>query len=277
MSSSLQSRRIPVLLYHGIAGESSQEVARFTLPPKVFGDHMRHLADEGYTSMTVSAYLPLLTNGAPFPERPVLITFDDGFRNFLTEALPILERHGLSATLYVTTGFMGDGGIPGVNGSGDPMLSWSELAEVARRGVEVGGHTHTHPMLDTLPQAAARDEIRRCKDLIEQHLGARVATFAYPHGYSSPSVRRAVRETGYTSACAVRNALSHPGDDPFAIARLMLEAGHSMDDFRRMLSGDGVPVARSRDQLRTRGWRLARRSLAAGQRLKAGQRLRERT
>ena len=122
-------------------------------------------------------------------------------------------------------------------------------------------------MLDTLPRGSARAEIVRCKDLIEQHLQAPVASFAYPHGYSSASVRETVQQAGYTSACAVKNALSHLGDDPFAIARLMLETTHSMDDFDRMLSGEGVPVARSSDRLKTRGWRLARRSMALGQRL----------
>jgi peptidoglycan/xylan/chitin deacetylase (PgdA/CDA1 family) len=180
-----------------------------------------------------------------------------------------MQRHGIVSTLYATTGFMGDGETPGTNRSGDEMLSWPELTEVARQGVEVGGHTHSHPMLDTLPHAAARDEIVRCKELIEQQTGAAVASFAYPHGYSSAWVRRAVAEAGYTSACAVKNAMSHTGDDPFAIARLMLEATHTRDDFLRMLSGEGVPVASSRDRWKTRGWRIARRGLATGHRLRA--------
>ena len=270
-------RALPVLLYHSISDVASSEVARFVISPKVFDEHMRHLAEEGYSSMTVTEFLPaLLAPDAPdgsgdvLPERPVLVTFDDGFRDFLTNALPVLQRHGIASTLYATTGFMGDGEAPGTNRSGDEMLSWSELGEVAGQGVEVGAHTHSHPMLDTLPHAAARDEITRCKALIEEHTEAAVASFAYPHGYSSAWVRRAVAEAGYTSACAVKNAMSHPGDDRFAIARLMLEASHTRDDFLRMLSGDGVPVARAHDRWATRGWRMVRRGLAAGRRLRAG-------
>ena len=270
-------RTLPVLLYHSISDVASSEAARFAISPKVFDEHMRHLAEEGYSSMTVTEFLPaLLAPDAPdgsgdvLPERPVLVTFDDGFRDFLTSALPVLQRHGIASTLYATTGFMGDGEAPGTNPSGDEMLSWHELAEVARQGVEVGAHTHSHPMLDTLPHAAARDEITRCKALIEQHTETAVASFAYPHGYSSAWVRRVVAEAGYTSACAVKNAMSHPGDDRFAIARLMLEASHTRGDFLRMLSGDGVPVASSRDRWKTRGWRIVRRGLAAGRRLRAG-------
>lgn len=263
-------RALPVLLYHSISEAASSEVARFAITPKVFEDHMRHLAEEGYSSMTVTELLPVLEGRSDvLPERPVLVTFDDGFRDFLTNALAVMQRHGVVSTLYATTGFMGDGEAAGTNRSGDEMLSWRELAEVARQGVEVGGHTHSHPMLDTLPHAAARDEIVRCKELIEQHTETAVASFAYPHGYSSTWVRRAVAEAGYTSACAVKNAMSHPADDRFAIARLMLEARHTRDDFLRMLSGEGVPVAGSRDRWKTRGWRVARRGLASGHRLRA--------
>jgi peptidoglycan/xylan/chitin deacetylase (PgdA/CDA1 family) len=263
-------RTLPVLLYHSISDDASSEVARFAISPKVFDDHMRHLEEEGYSSMRVTEFLPVLQGRSEvLPDRPVLVTFDDGFRDFLTNAVPIMQRHGIASTLYATTGFMGDGEVPGTNRSGDRMLTWGDLAEVASQGVEVGGHTHTHPMLDTLPRAGARDEVTRCKELIEHHLTAPVASFAYPHGYSSAWVRRVVAEAGYTSACAVKNAMSHTGDDPFAIARLMLETTHTRTDFLRMLAGEGVPVARSRDQLKTRGWRMARRSLAAGHRFRA--------
>ncbi|MEA2592798.1 MAG: hypothetical protein QOD62_2629, partial [Actinomycetota bacterium] len=193
-------RALPVLLYHSISEAASSDVARFTITPKVFDGHMRHLAEEGYSSMTVTQLLPVLEGRSDvLPERPVLVTFDDGFRDFLTNALPVMQRHGIVSTLYATTGFMGDGEAPGSNRSGDEMLSWRELAEVARQGVEVGGHTHSHPMLDTLPHAAARGEIVRCKELIEQHTEAAVASFAYPHGYSSAWIRRVVAEAGYTS------------------------------------------------------------------------------
>ena len=185
-------RALPVLLYHSVSDAASSEVARYAITPRVFDGHMRHLAEEGYSSMTVTQLLPVLQGSAVLPERPVLVTFDDGFRDFLTNARPVMQRHGIVSTLYATTGFLGDGEAPGTNRSGDEMLSWSELAEVVRQGVEVGGHTHSHPMLDTLPHAAARDEIVRCKELIEQHTEAAVASFAYPHGYSSAWVRRAV-------------------------------------------------------------------------------------
>jgi peptidoglycan/xylan/chitin deacetylase (PgdA/CDA1 family) len=260
---------VPILLYHGVSDTCSPEIDRFTVTPAVFDEQMRHLAAEGYQALSVSAFRPALLGATDrLPERPVLITFDDGFRNFLTEALPIMERYGFTSTLYATTGFMGEGTTPGKNHWGDPMLSWDELVQVAAAGVEVGAHTHTHPMLDTLPHAEALDEITRSKDLIEQHLSAPVPSFAYPHGYSSGWVRHSVQKAGYTTACAVKNALSHLNDDLFAIARLTIEAGHSLDAFTGMLAGHSVGVAPAHEHLKTRGWRMARRTMAAGRRLR---------
>ncbi|HWD07548.1 MAG TPA: polysaccharide deacetylase family protein, partial [Actinomycetota bacterium] len=254
---------VPILLYHGVSDRCSHEIARFTIAPASFDEQLRRLADGGYETLTVSAFRPALLGATErLPARPLLITFDDGFANFASEALPILQRYGFSATLYATTGFMGDGPAPGRNRYGDPMLTWGELAEVAAAGVEVGAHTHRHPMLDTLPHGQAREEIARSKELIEQHLQAPVGSFAYPHGYSSSWVRHEVQKAGFTTACAVKNALSHTGDDLFAIARLTIEAGHSPDAVAGMAAGRGVPLAPGRESVKTWGWRQARRTRA---------------
>jgi peptidoglycan/xylan/chitin deacetylase (PgdA/CDA1 family) len=91
------------------------------------------------------------------------------------------------------------------------MLSWAQLGEIASRGVEIGAHSHSHPDLDTLPQQKAWQEIADCKRHLETELGAVVVSFAYPHGYSSPRVRRLVREAGYQSATPRRWPSVQPG------------------------------------------------------------------
>lgn len=260
---------VPILLYHGVSDRCSPEIARFTVAPSTFDQQLAQLAGDGYQTLTVSAFRPALLGAADrLPARPLLITFDDGFANFATDALPILQRYGFTATLYATSGFMGDA-APGRNRYGDPMLTWGDLAGVAAAGVEVGAHTHGHPMLDTLPHAAAREEITRSKDLIEQHLQAPIGTFAYPHGYSSAWVRHEVQKAGFTTACAVKNALSHTGDDLFAIARLTIEASHSADAVAGMVAGRGAQLAPARESVKTWGWRQARRTMEATHRIRS--------
>ena len=162
----------------------------------------------------------------------------------------------MAATLYATTGFLGRSS-PG----GARMLDWRDLPDMAwgSGAVEIGGHTHTHPQLDIVGPARAREEITRCRTQLEDVLGTAPRSFAYPHGYSTAAVRAIVREAGFDAACAVRNAFSSAGDDRFALARLTVRADTPDERIAAWLRGAGAPVARRHEAVRTRAGRLARR------------------
>lgn len=254
--------RVPILLYHSIARDPAPQHRRFVLSPELFAAHMAYLRSCGYTAITISQLVHAMsTRGARLPERPVAITFDDGLADFYTAALPILTRYGLVATLYVTTGFVGHAS-GWLGRAARPMLTWAQLTEVGASGIECGAHSHTHRQLDTLPLAAARDEIVGCKEILEQRLGQPVVSFAYPHGYYSAAVRRMVQQAGYTSACAVKHAMSTTRDDRFALARIVVAADTNVERFAGLLAGRSLPIAPMRERVRTRGWRLVRRCYA---------------
>jgi peptidoglycan/xylan/chitin deacetylase (PgdA/CDA1 family) len=258
---------IPILLYHSVSRAPSPLIRPFTVTPEVFGTHMDCVIEQGRVSLTISDLAAALEGTIPLPERPVVVTFDDGFADFQDTALPALRARGLAVTLYVTTGFLrGSRGAASAPGFDDRMLAWSQLPELESEGVELGGHSHTHPHLDTLSPAQAREQITRCKTLLEERLTRPVRSFAYPNGYSSRTVRRLVREAGYRSACSVKDQLSSKDDDIFALARLMVRADTSLPVLRSWLAGVGPPIAPTRERLRTRAWRLNRRmrALATG-------------
>jgi peptidoglycan/xylan/chitin deacetylase (PgdA/CDA1 family) len=257
--------RVPILLYHSISTTAMPSARRWTVHPKTFAAHMAYLQEHQYTPLTVTQFARALADRRiRLPQRPVVITFDDGLADFYTGALPILRQHGFVATLYVTSGLVGrtsQGLYPRAQ-EAQPMLSWDQLATIQASGIECGAHTVSHPQLDVLSGRAARDEIVHCKDALEQRLGQEVASFAYPHGYHSATVRRLVQEAGYSSACAVKHAISTTTDDPFALARIIVpdtEASGS-DRFEDLLAGHGLPVAPRRERVRTKGWRAVRRS-----------------
>jgi peptidoglycan/xylan/chitin deacetylase (PgdA/CDA1 family) len=251
---------VPILLYHSISSDPAPWIRPFAITPETFCSHLDLVVDRGGTALTVSAFAAALTPGArALPERPILITFDDGFADFHEHALPALADRGLGATLYVTTGFVGRRPESG-QASGERMLDWAQLAEVRDAGIEIGGHSHSHPQLDALPGTQAAGEISRCKEILEGQVGVPVTSFAYPHGYSSPNVRRLVAESGYRSACGVKNALSSLADDPFSLARLMVEDTTPVAQVAAWLAGEDAPVAPVRERLRTRGWRIYRRA-----------------
>lgn len=249
-------RAIPILLYHSVADHPSEFIAPYTVSPATFGRHLDAVAATGATTLTVSGLLAALAEGS-LPERPVLVTFDDGYRDTLTVAAPALAERGMTSTLYVTTGVVG-AESPG----GDPMLTWSEIGELAALGHEIGAHSHTHPQLDTLSVAAMRREIQGSRTRLQDGTGLPVDSFAYPHGYSDARVRRVVRAAGFTSACSVKNALSSPSDPVFTLSRLMVMDTTTDEDLVGWLAGRGVPVGRADERLLTRGWRWWRRARA---------------
>jgi peptidoglycan/xylan/chitin deacetylase (PgdA/CDA1 family) len=223
---------------------------------------MAYLSEQRYTPITVTQLVQAMTDRtAHLPGRPVVLTFDDGFADFYTAALSILKSHNFVATLFVTTGFIGHTShwLSRAGEGERSMLNWEQVAEISDSGIECGAHSHSHPHLDILSPAAAWDEITRCKTELEQHLGRRAATFAYPHGYYSPTVRRLVQQAGYSSACAVKHAMSGITDDPFALARIIVAADTDVEGLGKLLTDRELPIAPLRERVRTRAWRLVRR------------------
>jgi peptidoglycan/xylan/chitin deacetylase (PgdA/CDA1 family) len=255
---SAPSRRIiPILLYHSVADHPSDAIAPYAVSPATFRRHLDAVAAVGASTLTVSGLRAALAAGT-LPERPVLVTFDDGYRDTLAAAAPALAEHGMTSTVYVTTGVIGGSG-PG----GDPMLGWPDIGELAALGWEIGAHSHTHPQLDTLSVAAMQPEIAGSRARLQDGTGLPIDSFAYPHGYSDARVRRAVRDAGFSSACSVKNALSSPSDPLFTLSRLMVMATTTDHEVAGWLAGHGAPVGRADERLITRGWRAWRRARAA--------------
>ena len=257
-----EKKQIPILMYHSVAQSTNPKFKQYAVPPALFAEHMTYLHEHSYTPINVTHLVRMLSQERfALPERPVVLTFDDGFADFYTSALPVLQQCGFTATLYIATGFIGSTSrwLAREGEATRPMLTWTQVNEIGACGIECGGHTHWHPQLDTLPLAEARDEIVRCKKLLEDHSGQKVSSFAYPHGYHSAAVKRLVREAGYTSACVVGYAMSSTTADPFALARLRVGADTSLDVLAALLAqpvpSDGTTIYK---RFRTLGWRLAR-------------------
>ncbi len=256
-------KKIPILMYHSISQNASPRFRPFTVSPASFADQMEYLHRQAYTPFTITQLIDMRVQGyATLPARPVVITFDDGFADFFTDALPVLKRYNFPATLYITTACL-NGTSHWMRHEGEttrPMLRWDQLGEISAQGIECGAHSHNHYQLDTLPHEMARKEIVESKRLLEQHLDREVLSFAYPYGYYTAVTRRLVREAGYTSACAVKFAMSSERTDPFALARFIVSRDMSKDAFATQLCGQ-TPIATTLyKQTRTLVWQLIRRS-----------------
>ncbi|RST04017.1 polysaccharide deacetylase family protein [Streptomyces sp. WAC05374] len=252
--------RIPVLLYHAVMDDPPPWIAEFTVTPREFARQLDAVVASGRTAVPLSALARHLAGKGGLPPRPVVLTFDDGFADLPGPTAEALAARDLPATAYLTTGAITPGRASLLPPA--PMMDLAEAPLLEQYGMEVGAHTVTHPQLDTLNPRELRRELRDCKAVLEDVLNHEVAHLAYPHGYNSPAVRRAARDTGYASAVAVRHALSSDADDAYRIARLIVRRTHTVADVEGWMAGRGARTAPYPDSPATVGWRLYRRTRA---------------
>jgi peptidoglycan/xylan/chitin deacetylase (PgdA/CDA1 family) len=256
------SDRVPILVYHSISNDPHPYIQDFNVTPTTLGRHLDLIQEFGLTPLTVSRFVALREDGH-LPAKPVLITFDDGWRDVTTVALPMLHHRAMPATLYVTTGFLrGRAAASRIAAPPNAALHWDDLAHLADGGFEIGAHTVSHPELDVVRRAQARNEIADSRRDLEQHLSRPVVSFAYPHGYHDRKVCAMVADAGFTSACVVKNAFATRMDDPLSLARILVRSDTSLETMQQWLHGEGAPVAGPHELLRTRMWRTYRRGRA---------------
>jgi peptidoglycan/xylan/chitin deacetylase (PgdA/CDA1 family) len=250
--------RVPILMYHAVAARPKEATRALSVAPEAFAEQMAVIADRGLTPLTTAGLAARWRTGRPLPARPVLITFDDGYEGVHRHALPVLARHGFPATLFVSTGWIR--GAHDTGGGLDTMLDWRQVRQLADAGVEIGGHSHTHPQLDQLDDGTLRTELTRCRDIVADELGGPPESFAYPYGYSSRRVRTAVRANGFAQALAVGNSLARRAQGPYALRRVTVRRGTGAEEFARLLDGRAIGRVFALDRTLTKGYAVVRRT-----------------
>jgi len=225
---------VTILIYHRVGGRTPVSI---DLPTSLFDEQMAYLA-ERTNVLTLTQAADLLEAGAtPGDERPhVVVTFDDGTADFVEEALPVLQRHGVPATYYLATDFLDrqrpfpDDGVP---------MTWDAAKEMAASGlVEVGSHTHTHALLDRIGPAEAADELDRSIAAIEDHLGTTPVHFCYPKALpGSPANDAEVRKRFRTATIGRTRPNPWRGSDLHRLTRSPIQTSDGMALFERKVAG----------------------------------------
>lgn len=245
---------VPILMYHSVAATAHDLDLPFTVTPDDFRSHVDTLAAWGARTLTVSDYAVARREHRPLDPRTVVITVDDGYLDTGEVIAPTLADAGMTATVFVTTSAIGG------RTRDSQMVTWAQLAELGDAGFEVGSHGHNHVALDIVPERTAREEFHRSRSTLQDGLDLPVLSFAYPHGYYTRRLARCAEEAGYTSACAARNGLSHPGDHPFALSRVVVPRGLSAAELLAIVDGRSVQPALAERSVQRAAWRAARRA-----------------
>jgi peptidoglycan/xylan/chitin deacetylase (PgdA/CDA1 family) len=205
---------LSVLAYHSIDGSGSYMSTR----PEMFRAQMQWLRDHGYRGLSMRRRFEAAGDDGG---KTVVLTFDDGLRNFAEAAWPILRELSFSATNYVPTAFVGheaawypDYGLPRM-----PCMDWDTLRALRKEGADLQSHSRSHRELTRLAPVDRLDELQRSRAELEDGLGDKVEHLAYPFGTASADVRRDARAAGYRSAVTLGTGRWRPETDPLAIPR----------------------------------------------------------
>ena len=197
----------PTLMYHSVSGDRSPDPHRLRVHPKQLDRHLTLLNRMGLRGVALAELVQAVNVGRA--RGLVGLTFDDGYADFLREAVPVLNRHGMTATVYVVAGGIGQSKPWGTDPRW-PLLGADDLRAVAGAGHEVGSHTMTHPRLSGLAADALAGEVTQSRRVLEDVLQAEVSGFCYPYGDFDAAASEAVRQAGYDHACVTGDY--EPGD-----------------------------------------------------------------
>ena len=251
-----RERGLRILTYHRVNDRHPHD--RLTVAPRAFAAQMEALRESGRVVLSLAQALPALQGGEPVPAGAVALTFDDGYADNVTDALPILQHLGFQAAFFVVTGLMGTSRTLDRYQAccdADRMMSWDQVRALRDRGHTIGGHGRTHRELVGLRETEVRDEVEQCAENVQRETGERPRLFCYPRGSENALARRIVGEAGFVAACTVRPGANPPGTELFALRRTEVSGDDTLTDFRLKLEG-GFDAWHRLAQARHRGVRV---------------------
>lgn len=198
-----------------------------------FRGQMRALKRLGVTVLSMSDAVRALSGQAPMPARAAVLTFDDGCRSFLEEALPVMEGYGFPSIVYCIAGMIGGRAdwLAEAGHATPPLMDWDELRSLRGRGVEFGSHSLHHVRLAKESAAVQLEEMTRSKQVLEDGLGQPVPHMCYPYGSHDLVTVRAAAEAGYVSAVTCQRGAATPGFDLLALPRKAISYGDTVPGF----------------------------------------------
>lgn len=202
------SDEVLVLNYHQI---NNRDKNSLTVRPGIFADELDYLMANGYHVISLDQFISHQRDGAPLPDKPVLITFDDGYRDNYTEAFPLLKERNMPALIFIITDYVG---------TQKNYLTWPQIHEMEKQGISFGSHTLSHSKLSKDDPQDARFQLETSQAVFRWQFGKNARALAYPCGYYDDTVKQLVKAAGYDAAFTVDYGPVSPGDDLLSLRRV---------------------------------------------------------
>ena len=234
---------VPILMYHSISNDAELGIHpyyRTSTSPQQFATQIRYLHESGYRTATLAEIAGILNAPSTATDKRVVITFDDGYRDFYSEAFPVLNQYGFTATMFLPTAYISDSRV---RFKGRDCLTWKEVQELKRYGILFGSHTVNHPQLRELNMGAVNEEIVKSKLTIEEKLGCVVDTFAYPYAFPQTDgdfkklLRDSLRRAGYQNGVCTTVGRANRRSETLFLERLPVNSCDDTPLFAAKLGG----------------------------------------
>lgn len=231
-----------IFMYHDLAKSVAKVPTNhrpYVLNPQVFDRQLQIIKEKGSCVLNLTEWV-----ANKYPGRAVVLTFDDGHISNYEEAFPILQKHSLKATFFITAGEIGKGST----------MNWDQIIELHRAGMEIGSHTLTHRPPSTLSDDELWYELTESKKVLEDGLGSPVTSISSPTGFFNPRMSTVAKAAGYKALCFGMVGYAQHEGEPFRIERISIKNNLKTDDFRRLVGFDSDLVRKMRKRQRFRNF-----------------------
>ena len=216
---------VPIICYHSVIPDNK---STYNFHPDQLEAHLKYFKENNYQAITALQFMKLQKMPEFFPKKPIMLTFDDGYKSHYQYVLPLLQKYGMQATFFVCPELIAE--------KSDRSLTWGELREMARAGMDIQSHTMSHPDLAELavkgdPESLSKleYELKSSKEIIEEKLKRKVNLLAYPYGYFTKEVEDAAVKAGYEGIFTVNWGTNSPDENPLRIKRMALVSKMSLE------------------------------------------------
>lgn len=206
---------IPILMYHHLKYEqpgTSVAIKTWSVAPDQFAAQLDMLQARGFQTITFKQLVEFFGSGKPLPNKPILLTFDDGWIDDYTVAFPELTKRGMVGNFFAPTRYL--------NAGGTQLISWDQALEMDRAGMEFGGHTINHEDLTKMNLDVLQKELIDSKKVLEDKLGHPIYALSYPFGAFNPKVMAETAQAGYSAAVILCCGYKQSADILFALPRI---------------------------------------------------------
>jgi peptidoglycan/xylan/chitin deacetylase (PgdA/CDA1 family) len=229
----VRTAKVPILMYHYLSTppEDADVYRRdLSVSPELFAAQLDRILAEGYTTISLDELLLNLTQGAPLPEKPVIITFDDGYRDNYQNAFPLLRERGMTATFFVVTDFIDE--------QRPNYLTWDMVREMAAAGMSFGSHGRNHVSLRDKDTDYLVWQALGSMETLEYEMGVRPRYVAYPAGDYDEKTIQIFKSAGYWAGLTTIQGATHTTDNLFELRRVRVRGTTTPDDLARLLALD---------------------------------------